>query len=396
MTDLEARAFAALFRDAYRKCFKHEPEAPLSEPESRRFSSEILERTGLVIGWKSLKNYSQAVLRTPGHKPENPTTATLDTLARYVLDAPVTDEPERKRREPHFPYWFQYRETHADLPEQAVAEPGSHCPPRRRTLWYALLAGVVLLAVVLIAIGLSGDSDATHFEDEFATVDDEALRANGWSVGMRTDSFWVRRGERPDHLTLFTLRGDNWPAAGERTGIPNLIMRPVPDGCFVAEAHLSDFYPTKNWQQAGMLLLEDTTITSRSLRMSIAYNDYMGGFPEPPVIHVQAIASGGPDLDRPEEIAHHQLFALEAGLDSLVRHNLAHAALRIERNADGFRLLQSNGALENTAFREIVRTTVPLRPRYVALFAVSGFVDSTTAVPAHFDAFRLSSRECEP
>src|SRR5690606_3603952 len=88
MKDVDARVFAGLFRDAYQKCFSHDLSAPLTESESHHFSNEILEKTGLVIGWKSLKNYSHFVLSTPGHTPQNPSISTLDTLARYVADAP--------------------------------------------------------------------------------------------------------------------------------------------------------------------------------------------------------------------------------------------------------------------------------------------------------------------
>jgi len=50
--------------------------------------NQVFERTGLTIGWKSLKNYSFFVLAGSSRKQENPSAATLDTMARYVLDAP--------------------------------------------------------------------------------------------------------------------------------------------------------------------------------------------------------------------------------------------------------------------------------------------------------------------
>ena len=104
--------FATLFREAFEKCFGRPLTAALSEPESRRMSDVILERTGLVIGWKSIKNYSIFILDHAHRREENPSLATLDTFARYVLDAPKIDEIQRQDQERQSSYWFQYRESH--------------------------------------------------------------------------------------------------------------------------------------------------------------------------------------------------------------------------------------------------------------------------------------------
>src|SRR4051812_19342184 len=102
MKDLDARAFIQLFEEACEKCFGHSLTAVLSESESKLFSNQLLEKTGLFNGAKSLKNYSIYVLNRDS-KSENPSTATLDTLARYLLGAPYTDEARRKESENHFP-----------------------------------------------------------------------------------------------------------------------------------------------------------------------------------------------------------------------------------------------------------------------------------------------------
>ena len=107
-SESENPAFARLFEDAYRRCFSTAFTAPLTESESHRFSVEIAESTGLEIGWKSLKNYSHFLLgRT--NRVENPSIATLDTLARYVAGAPPTDEERRRTSERHYPYWVRTR-----------------------------------------------------------------------------------------------------------------------------------------------------------------------------------------------------------------------------------------------------------------------------------------------
>src|SRR3569833_1846545 len=121
MNDSDSLIFSALLREAYYKCFRHELERPITETESILFCNKVLEITGLSIGWKSVKNYSIYIIDTTSQKIENPSVATLDTLARYVLGAPYTTELKRKADESHHPYWFLYRER----AERTVAIPKS-------------------------------------------------------------------------------------------------------------------------------------------------------------------------------------------------------------------------------------------------------------------------------
>lgn len=90
MKDLNDAAFISLFKEACQKCFGHPLSEPLSETESRHLASQIFEATGLVIGAKSLKNYSIHVAGGADVRTENPSVATLDTLARYVANAPTS------------------------------------------------------------------------------------------------------------------------------------------------------------------------------------------------------------------------------------------------------------------------------------------------------------------
>src|SRR5437588_417277 len=110
MTNQDTLAFVALFKDAYLKCFGQALKGPISETESKLLCNQVLDRTGLSIGWKSVKNYSFFVADRESARAENPSVATLDTLARYVLGAPYTTEIQRKNDESHYPYWFLYKE----------------------------------------------------------------------------------------------------------------------------------------------------------------------------------------------------------------------------------------------------------------------------------------------
>jgi hypothetical protein len=390
MNNLDFSVFASLFREVCLKCFNHPLEDPLTETESKLLYNRIFEQTGLMIGWKSLKNYSFFVLAEPG-KQENPSTATLDTLARYVLNAPYTTEAERKEKEPHHPYWYRYME------EFLRREPGA--PPERRVgsrKWIgASVVFVVLAAGIIILTWFHRSGSHPHFTSDFHSVHEDSLKADGWFVRTKDSVYWSRRGERPGFLTLFTLKGDNWPDSMERPLIRNLLLHAIPCDCWTLEIHLKDFIPRENWQQAGILLLEDTGLAGKSLRISFAYNDYNGGYPRSGNILIQAITSPGNGFDKPEEIAHIPLLSTDsADAKPILFQDLAHSALRIERQGKKFRILYAGGAMENTSFKAVVSHDLAMTPRYAGLFALKGFVDSAAVIPARFQFFSLNCEAC--
>ncbi len=409
----DADTFARLFREAYRKCFASPLTAPLTETESHRLSVEIAESTGLEIGWKSLKNYSAFLLGRSG-RVENPSVATLDTLARYVAGAPRTDEARRRTNERHYPYWFRYRDALRDerpapvgetvnealRERRSTTEVASDDPPtpaprlaRRTVIALGTVALAALLALVVVTLRRH-EARAESFTDDFDDVSAAALVARGWSVHSVDSVYWSRRAEKPGYLTLFTLEGDNWPQPGREPVIRNLLTRPLSSDCFDVDVRLTSFFPRQNWQQAGLLLLEDTMLTGRSARMSIGYNDFSGGFPQTREVIVQAITSLGHGVGKPEEFVHQRLFVVDSAIEPLVRQNLESSALRIEKRGAHLRLLYSAGLLQNGAFKEVGRTDFDFRPTSVALFAVKGFVSQSEVVPVHVDAFRQVEVSC--
>ena len=133
----------------------------------------------------------------------------------------------------------------------------------------------------------------------------------------------------------------------------------------------------------------------KSIRLSIAYNDFFGGYPGSKEILIQAITSLGKGFGKPEEIAHKPILYLDS-----VRHNpaliknLQNSALRIEKTGKRFRFLYSGGVSENTAFKEIVSQEFDIQPKYIGIFAIKGFKDSTAVIPAHFTFFRIAGNAC--
>ncbi|HEX9511249.1 MAG TPA: hypothetical protein VF939_12255 [Puia sp.] len=426
MNSQDFLAFVNLFKEACLKCYGYPLKNPLTETESKLLYNQVFEYTGLTIGWKSLKNYSFFILSGPPDKEENPSVATLDTLSRYVLHAPYTTETERKKKEGHYPYWYRYREQFyrsgpgKEISEVGGAEAGDReagigrgepvagkvttsrseggnrpagTKGRRRALW----AGAVFILLALVIIGLTfffRSMGPGSFTENFHSVREDSLAARGWLVKARDTGYWNRRGEMPGCLTLFTLKGDNWPDPVQVPFIRNLLLRKIPCDHFTLEIHLKNFIPRQNWQQAGILLLEDTGFTGKSIRISLAYNDYTGGSPKFRTILIQAITSLGNGYDRPEEIAHIPLFNVDS-LDKapMFSRNLENSALRIEKEGRKFRFLYANGVLENSSFKEMVSHEFEMKPRYVGLFALKGFVGNADNMPVCFKFFSL---DCAP
>jgi hypothetical protein len=391
MNNLDTQAFTELFRQAFEKCFGYPIKESLSETESKLFYNKVFDQTGLVVGWKSLKNYSSFILDGPDVKPENPSVATMDTLARYVADAAYSSETERKDKESHYPYWFGYKEQfHRSLKTQPVSK-------KSGTLRQILLATGFFLAIALmILIRNNSRHGSSPFTENFHELSAVSLNQRGWFVQNADTVFWNRRNEKTNELTLFTLKGDNWPNVHEKTSVRNLLLRKITKDCFEAEVHLADFLPDQNWQQAGMLLLEDTNFNGKGIRLSIAFNDFFGGYNKPKEIIIQAITSFGKNYGEPEEIAHQPVaFTDSIRLHPELARNFATSSLKIEKEGKKFRFLYAGGSVSNPAFKEVITHEFDMLPRYIGLFAMKGFVDSAANVPVHFTFFRLKENDCE-
>jgi hypothetical protein len=391
MNELDSRTFTSLFNKAYEKCFGYPIKEPLSETESKLFSNRLYDQTGLVVGWKSLKNYSSFIVDGSQTKQENPSTATLDSLARYVVDAPYSSEIERKSKESHFPYWFGFKEKFLQsLKREKV--------PQKTKATRQILFAVFFILLIIFTIFLlfNNRRAANPFIEEFKDLSMASLNQRGWFIKSPDSVFWRRRAERANRLTLFTLRGDNWPNAHEKIGIQNLLLRKITKDCFETEVHFADFIPLQDWQQAGILLLEDTNFTGKSIRLSVAYNDFFGGYNKPREIIIQAITSLGKSYSEPEEIAHQPIVYMDSiRQNPALLRNLATGALKIEKEGNKFRFLYSGGSVSNPAFKEVVTHEFDMHPKYLGIFAIKGFVDSTASIPVQFTFFRLKENNCQ-
>jgi hypothetical protein len=360
---------------------------PLTETESKLLYNQIFETTGLVIGWKSLKNYSLFIMNENG-KEENPSIATLDTLARYVLNAPYTTEMERKTNESHFPYWFKYKEGNLSNNKTVVEKP-------KRKKSFPVGALIFFVLIIIAGFYFFYPSTSKSFSTNFHSLKEDSLLHDGWFIKDKDKIFWNRRSERPGLLSLFTLTGDNWLDSVYQPQIKNLLLRKINSDCFTAEVHLQDFFPQHEWQQAGILLMEDTNYTSKTLRLTLAYNDFFGGFTKAKEIIIQAVTSPGNGLSHPEEIVHLPVFALDSNNGNLVKRNLAYSGLRIEKSGNNFRLLYSCSSAKNFAFKDAAVTNFNFQPKYIGIFALQGFVNNKNYMPVYFTSFVFSPQNCK-
>ncbi len=387
MDELDFLAFATLFREAFQKCFALAFVNPITETEAKIFCNKILDQTGLSIGWKSVKNYSIFIAEGSALRKENPSVATLDTLARYVMGAPYTTEVQRKNDESHHPYWFLYREKFISKSKNGKPKGAN------RSLW-VLVAVALIVAMALTYLLLAKGKTNAQFTDDFWRVDDNSLVSKGWFLKTKDQAWWDKRSSTPGRLSLFTLKGDNWPDPTAKPEIKNLLLREITTDCFTAEVHLDNFVPKQEWQQAGILILEDTVLTRKSIRLSLAFNDNFGGRKMPSEIYVQVITSLGNGFGKPEELAHKSLFYLDSIRNNpTLLKNLLNSALRIEKNGSKFRFLYSGGVNENDAFREIISQEFDMKPKYIGIFALKGFTNSAT-VPVRFKLFKLTGDRC--
>lgn len=396
MDNIDYEAFKSLYKAAYEKCFAYAIVRAMSESESKLFSNQLLESTGLAVGWRSLKNYSVYVLNSSYSKSENPLLATLDTLARYVLEASYTSEISRKDNESHYPYWFQYREQFIRSID-TVRSPGDHV--KSVTFFYrfrlAIFISLILLSGVIIYIWITFSNPA-DFIDDFLKNDESALKHRGWQIIDKDSIYWAKRELTADYLTLFTLPGDNWPdSIGTKPRIRNLLLRRLPFECFAADIQLSDFTPNDEWQQAGILLLKDSSLNSPSIRMTLAFNDNFGPYHKPMEVIIQGIYAAG-NGNKPEEFLHVPVLTTDTG----IRYNsldsfLKYSALRIEKHGHLFRFLYSGGKRSDGAYKEMGQKIIDFQPGYLAIFALKGNGVNSPVLPVKFRKFMIQNESCD-
>lgn len=159
----DLQIFIALFQQACLRCFGQLPATPLDAAASAHMSHVMHQSTGLFLSARIIQHYAAFALAPAATITETPSGASLDTLARYVMDAPYTTEAERKTREGYFPYWHLFKAQYATgtahetednpVPVRTVTSaPDSTGAQRLRR--GALAVGIVLIILVLLVLAL--------------------------------------------------------------------------------------------------------------------------------------------------------------------------------------------------------------------------------------------------
>lgn len=246
--------------------------------------------------------------------------------------------------------------------------------PRRVVAVLATVACVALSVGLLVRISGRG-SYCEHFDDP----NKDSLISKGWHIVNRDDGLW----NRPDTdgcLTLFTGRGDNWTKSGEVCPIPNLIVRRVDAREFVVTTKVVGFKPYHNWQQGGLIIMDDD---DNYVRFTFAFDDVALSRP---ITKLQVV------VEQDGEV-----IGVYDGEPLTLDWNSHRLWLRIERHGEQF--LFSHKLLEFRSYEQDATFRSRIRGKYVAIAAFQGCTehlpDGSTPpidiepVAVDFDSFRL-------
>jgi hypothetical protein len=253
--------------------------------------------------------------------------------------------------------------------------------------------GILLLVLSIAVVNIFISKKDFSIDENFLNLDTQFLLDNGWHILSKNNDYWERRGENQDKLTLFTLKGDSWRTKELPPDIQNLLCRKLPKDNYSAELHFSDFIPLENWQQAGLILMEDTLFRGRYIRISIGYNDNFGGIKKPGEISVFGVASKGINYTTVEEVLFHLIFKLDSNVNhEIIEHNLTYSALKIEKKGNNLRFLSAASSFENFPFKEIKNIEIDMNPQYIGIYACKGFfADSAQIIPVKISKFKLEN-----
>jgi hypothetical protein len=197
---------------------------------------------------------------------------------------------------------------------------------------------------------------------EFAFVDDfddcsvTGLESRGWRVFNFDSVNWVNDCAL-GQLTLRTLRGDLWTKGNEPGLVHNMVLRRAPPGDFIITTVLTNFLPTKNWQQAGLIAYRHSDEYSR---ITVSYNDAGVVRGE---LKVQAVYEkpGGQVIEPPN----HRIMDFAS---------VPVRRMRLQLQRSGQSIILRCGE-EDNYLREIDRRTFPLTPEYVGVIALQGITE---------------------
>lgn len=320
MKEDDFKIFSRLIQDVWFKSF---PEMELKEPivsyenkllqiadKIEELTIDKVQKEGYPITTRSLRSYTDAVLKDK-YNGINPSSRIKEILSRYVLSIPKLtgkdllqwDEKKEYKLEK---YWKQYQQENfatafINIPEstkenllqedeknennlekyheESLQESSSVLIKNkltRRTIFSVVLIFFALISVCYFAFqNVSKDDIGINFTTSFKNIYTPGELFNtGWKV-LDPDTNYIHEGLKNANgkgLQLYTLLGDYWVTDTMRRFIKNTFVLAIPQGDFKAEVSLSmsDYSDFKcSHQQAGIILLNDTTNLANNIRFTV-------------------------------------------------------------------------------------------------------------------------------
>lgn len=144
-------------------------------------------------------------------------------------------------------------------------------PDIRRPLSRQWILGALLLVFVLSVLILAARKNKTpkYWKEDFGSTHPDSLKRHGWAI-EDFDAAAFSKQVQPNHLTLYTLRGDYWHTPPDTPVISNLLFKKLNGESGKITFKLVNFNPTQNFQQAGLILLNEERDRSHNIRVTLA------------------------------------------------------------------------------------------------------------------------------
>lgn len=153
--------------------------------------------------------------------------------------------------------------------EHYVAQPEAQPTHRSPKKWW-MLVGAFCLLCVMGATWCFNPQEIRDFEEYFEDTSLDGLKKNGWEIADFDSSLWFPQN-RSGMLTLRTSRGDYWFTPPDTPVIHNLLFKKLPEcPCFKLTFKIRDFRPNENFQQVGVVFLNDRKERNHNIRVTTA------------------------------------------------------------------------------------------------------------------------------
>lgn len=249
-------------------------------------------------------------------------------------------------------------------------------PLSRKWVWLA-----VLFVVALSALILAGRKNRLpkYWKEDFGSTHPDSLKRNGWAI-EDFDAAAFSKQLQPKHLTLYTLRGDYWYTPPDTPVISNLLFKKLSGESGKITFKLVNFNPTQNFQQAGLILLNENRDRSHNIRATFAACETC--IPALQSIQMVKMENGTAYEKRYPLISWSDEPPAEAPLQELW--------IQVQYEKGKFRIFYHTGE-EFASFGEVGNFDFNFQPRYVGIAAFRGIRNSfrvlndSAEIPAFFE-----------